>query len=80
MAGQLFFDELKTATAAGEIDTVLACIIDMQGRLAGSGRGFQFVKGNLSSHDMSSLGKVGGKPAALSFPLRLHGFRVLMEP
>ena len=35
MAGQLSFDELKTATAAGEIDTVLACIIDMQGRLAG---------------------------------------------
>ena len=35
MAGQFSFDELKTATAAGEIDTVLACIIDMQGRLAG---------------------------------------------
>ncbi len=35
MAGQLSFDELKTATAAGEIDTVLACIIDIQGRLAG---------------------------------------------
>ena len=48
--------------------------------LAGSGRGFQFVKGKLSSHDMSSLGKVGGKPAARSFPARLHRFRVLMEP
>ena len=35
MAGKLSFDELKTTTAAGEIDTVLACIIDMQGRLAG---------------------------------------------
>jgi glutamine synthetase len=35
MAGQLSFDDLKTATAAGEIDTVLVCIIDMQGRLAG---------------------------------------------
>ena len=35
MAGQLSFEELKSATAAGEIDTVLACIIDMQGRLAG---------------------------------------------
>jgi len=35
MGGQLSFDELKSATAAGEIDTVLACIIDMQGRLAG---------------------------------------------
>ena len=34
MTGQLSFDALKTATAAGEIDTVLACIIDMQGRLA----------------------------------------------
>ena len=30
--------------------------------LAGSGRGFQFVKGKLSSHDMSSLGKVGETP------------------
>ena len=35
MTGQLSFDALKTATAAGEIDTILACIIDMQGRLAG---------------------------------------------
>jgi glutamine synthetase len=35
MGGQLSFDELKSATAAGEIDTVLACLIDMQGRLAG---------------------------------------------
>ena len=35
MTGQLSFDELKTVTTAGEIDTVLACIIDMQGRLAG---------------------------------------------
>ena len=35
MGGLLSFDELKSATAAGEIDTVLACLIDMQGRLAG---------------------------------------------
>ena len=35
MTGQLSFDALKTATAAGEIDTILACIIDMRRRLAG---------------------------------------------
>lgn len=29
------FEELKSQVAAGEIDTVLACIIDMQGRLMG---------------------------------------------
>ena len=29
------FEELKTQIAAGEIDTVLACIVDMQGRLMG---------------------------------------------
>ncbi|MDU8929939.1 glutamine synthetase family protein [Alisedimentitalea sp. MJ-SS2] len=29
------FEELKTQIAAGEIDTVLTCIIDMQGRLMG---------------------------------------------
>ncbi len=27
------FDDLKTQIAAGEIDTVLTCIVDMQGRL-----------------------------------------------
>ncbi len=35
MAGQLTFDELKKAVAEGRIDTVLACIVDMQGRLIG---------------------------------------------
>lgn len=29
------FEELKTQIAAGEIDTVLTCIVDMQGRLMG---------------------------------------------
>lgn len=29
------FDELKSQIAAGEIDTVLTCIVDMQGRLMG---------------------------------------------
>ena len=29
------FDELKASIEAGEIDTVLACIVDMQGRLMG---------------------------------------------
>ncbi|MCB1367441.1 MAG: glutamine synthetase [Rhodobacteraceae bacterium] len=31
----LSFDDLKNATASGEIDTVLACFCDMQGRLMG---------------------------------------------
>ncbi|MGN6770976.1 MAG: glutamine synthetase family protein [Rhizobiaceae bacterium] len=35
MAGNLTFDQLKVAVAAGEIDTVLACATDMQGRLFG---------------------------------------------
>ncbi|MBO0345756.1 glutamine synthetase [Roseibium sp. CAU 1637] len=35
MAGTLTFDALKKAVSNGEIDTVLTCIIDMQGRLMG---------------------------------------------
>ncbi len=35
MSGNLSFDELKKSVNAGEVDTVLACIIDMQGRLMG---------------------------------------------
>jgi glutamine synthetase len=35
MAGNLTFDQLKKAVAADEIDTVLACAADMQGRLIG---------------------------------------------
>lgn len=35
MAGNLSFDQLKKAVQAGEIDTVLACAVDMQGRLVG---------------------------------------------
>src|SRR5262245_27016554 len=35
MAGNLGFDELKAAVAAGSIDTVLVAMIDMQGRLIG---------------------------------------------
>ncbi len=35
MAGNLTLDALKAAVAAGEIDTVLVCGIDMQGRLMG---------------------------------------------
>ncbi|MBO6755078.1 MAG: glutamine synthetase [Roseibium sp.] len=35
MPGTLSFEDLKTAIAAGNIDTVLACIVDMQGRLMG---------------------------------------------
>lgn len=35
MAGKLTFNELKQAVAGGEIDTVLAVLVDMQGRLMG---------------------------------------------
>jgi glutamine synthetase len=35
MAGKLSLEELKQAVSAGEIDTVLAVIVDMQGRLLG---------------------------------------------
>ncbi|MAC82457.1 MAG: glutamine synthetase [Rhodobacteraceae bacterium] len=35
MPGPMTFDTLKAKAKAGEIDTVLACIVDMQGRLMG---------------------------------------------
>ncbi len=35
MAGKLTLDELKKAAKSGEIDTVLAVLVDMQGRLMG---------------------------------------------
>ncbi|MDV4143550.1 glutamine synthetase family protein [Shimia sp. FJ5] len=35
MPGPLTFDDLKTQVAGGEIDTVLVCFVDMQGRLMG---------------------------------------------
>lgn len=35
MAGKLSFDDLSAKVASGEIDTVLVCSIDMQGRLMG---------------------------------------------
>ncbi|MFV2035892.1 MAG: glutamine synthetase, partial [Halocynthiibacter sp.] len=35
MPGNLTFDSLKSATASGAIDTVLVCLVDMQGRLMG---------------------------------------------
>ncbi|MBL6929032.1 MAG: glutamine synthetase [Rhodospirillales bacterium] len=35
MAGKLSFDELKQLVASGEIDTVIAAQVDMQGRLMG---------------------------------------------
>ncbi|MCL6415456.1 glutamine synthetase family protein [Aestuariirhabdus sp. Z084] len=35
MAGKLTLDELREAVSSGEIDTVLVCQIDMQGRLMG---------------------------------------------
>ena len=35
MPANLTFDTLQTAVTSGEIDTVLACVVDMQGRLMG---------------------------------------------
>lgn len=35
MTGTLSFDDLKTQVADGAIDTVLVCLVDMQGRLMG---------------------------------------------
>jgi glutamine synthetase len=35
MAGNLTFDELKSAAGSGDIDTVLVCCVDMQGRIMG---------------------------------------------
>jgi glutamine synthetase len=35
MAGNLAFEALRAAVQAGEIDTVLVCMVDMQGRLVG---------------------------------------------
>ncbi|MDX5384746.1 MAG: glutamine synthetase, partial [Rhodobacterales bacterium] len=35
MAGLMTFEALKSAVDAGTVDTVLVCIVDMQGRLQG---------------------------------------------
>ena len=35
MTGVLTFDDLKAQVAAGDVDTVLVCLVDMQGRLMG---------------------------------------------
>lgn len=35
MPGNLTFDDLKSRVSSGEIDTVLTCFVDMQGRLMG---------------------------------------------
>ncbi|MGC9370020.1 MAG: glutamine synthetase family protein [Paracoccaceae bacterium] len=35
MSGILSFEDLKAQVEAGEVDTVLACLVDMQGRLLG---------------------------------------------
>ncbi len=35
MSGTLSFEDLKARVEAGEVDTVLACLVDMQGRLMG---------------------------------------------
>ena len=42
MSGNLSFDDLKSHVKNGAIDTVLACIVDMQGRLMGKRMVAQF--------------------------------------
>jgi len=45
MPGTWSFDDLKTSVASGSIDTVLACFVDMQGRLMGKRfHGVNFVE------------------------------------
>jgi len=46
MPGQFTFEALKNQVADGTIDTVLACFVDMQGRLMGKRLCRQFC-GNL---------------------------------
>jgi len=49
MAGNLTFEDVKKAAKSGEIDTVLVCAVDMQGRLMGKRFHVQnFIE---SSHD-----------------------------
>ena len=36
MSKTLSFDDLKSRVTAGDIDTVLVCLVDMQGRLMGN--------------------------------------------
>ena len=64
MSGNLSFDDLKSGVKKGEIDTILACIVDMQGRLMGKRLVAQFFidsgwKETLSkvaeAHPMSAL-------------------------
>ena len=35
MTALLSFDDLKQRVASGDVDTVLVCLVDMQGRLMG---------------------------------------------
>ncbi|MBV2143362.1 glutamine synthetase family protein [Falsochrobactrum sp. TDYN1] len=57
MAEQLTFDALKKAVANDEIDTVLACFVDMQGRLIGKRFYGQFFveSGHEETHGCSYL-------------------------
>jgi glutamine synthetase len=43
----LSFEELKRAAASGEIDTVLVCMVDMQGRLVGKRFQVEFFIGTM---------------------------------
>ena len=68
MSGAMSFDELKEKTQNGEIDTVLSCIVDMQGRLAGKRfHAAHFVNmpslrhktPNILSHPLLASGQLG---------------------
>lgn len=57
MTGKLSFEQLKSAVAAGEIDTVIAAAVDMQGRLIGKRFHAQFFveSGYEESHGCNYL-------------------------
>ncbi|WP_020593963.1 glutamine synthetase family protein [Kiloniella laminariae] len=57
MSGNLSFEDLKRAVSSGEIDTVLVCQVDMQGRLMGKRfHADYFVKGGyVETHSCNYL-------------------------
>ena len=67
MAPPLTLDELRAAVDAGEIDTVLLCLADMQGRLQGKRLMARHFVDDVVSHGAESSTMIGGS--------RLNGVR-----
>ena len=61
MPGMLTLKELQQAVSAGEIDTVVACFPDMQGRLIGKRFQAEFFLGG--AHDQRVVGVRGDHQA-----------------